>query len=37
MAKFPDILLTAIAPAIWGSTYLVTTEFLPHCRPASCC
>ena len=33
MAKFPDILLTAIAPAIWGSTYLVTTEFLPHGYP----
>src|SRR5690606_19289172 len=24
-----DLLLTAIAPAIWGSTYIVTTEFLP--------
>lgn len=33
MAKFPDILLTAIAPAIWGSTYLVTTEFLPQGYP----
>jgi len=28
-----DIALTAIAPAIWGSTYLVTTEFLPHGYP----
>lgn len=28
-----DIVLTAIAPAIWGSTYLVTTEFLPHGYP----
>ncbi|MBB3286552.1 MULTISPECIES: EamA family transporter [Rhizobium] len=24
-----DLLLTAIAPAIWGSTYLVTTQLLP--------
>lgn len=28
-----DIALTAIAPAIWGSTYLVTTEFLPQGYP----
>ena len=28
-----DIALIAIAPAIWGSTYLVTTEFLPHGYP----
>lgn len=28
-----DLLLTAIAPAIWGSTYLVTTEFLPAGYP----
>ncbi|WEX88442.1 DMT family transporter [Sinorhizobium garamanticum] len=28
-----DIGLTAIAPAIWGSTYLVTTEFLPPGYP----
>lgn len=28
-----DILLTAIAPAIWGSSYLVTTEFLPADYP----
>ena len=27
------ILATAIAPLIWGSTYLVTTEFLPPNRP----
>ncbi|MFE3458419.1 EamA family transporter [Nocardiopsis aegyptia] len=26
-------LVTAIAPAVWGSTYLVTTEFLPPDRP----
>ncbi|MEU7567015.1 EamA family transporter [Streptomyces fradiae] len=25
--------LTALAPAVWGSTYLVTTEFLPPDRP----
>lgn len=23
-----DLLLTAISPAIWGSTYIVTTHFL---------
>lgn len=28
-----DLLLTAIAPAIWGSTYIVTTEFLPEYSP----
>ena len=27
------ILATALAPLIWGSTYLVTTEFLPPGRP----
>lgn len=26
-------LVTALAPAIWGSTYLVTTEWLPPDRP----
>jgi probable blue pigment (indigoidine) exporter len=33
--SFPigDIATTALAPAIWGSTYLVTTEFLPPGRP----
>ncbi|MEV6120240.1 EamA family transporter [Streptomyces sp. NPDC052077] len=25
--------VTAIAPAVWGSTYLITTEFLPPDRP----
>lgn len=25
--------VTALAPAVWGSTYLVTTEFLPPDRP----
>jgi len=28
-----DSALTALAPAIWGSTYLVTTELLPPHRP----
>lgn len=28
-----DVFLTALAPAIWGSTYLVTTEFLPADYP----
>jgi probable blue pigment (indigoidine) exporter len=27
------ILLAALAPLIWGSTYIVTTEFLPPDRP----
>lgn len=25
--------ITALAPAVWGSTYLITTEFLPPDRP----
>lgn len=28
-----DLLLTAMAPVIWGSTYSVTTEFLPNFSP----
>ncbi|CAB3879333.1 EamA family transporter [Achromobacter denitrificans] len=28
-----DLLLTALAPAIWGSTYVVTTELLPQGYP----
>ncbi|MDF7649970.1 EamA family transporter [Pantoea sp. Acro-805] len=28
-----DVLLTALAPAIWGSTYIVTTQQLPPDRP----
>jgi len=31
--RSPDLLLTAIAPVIWGSTYIVTTEFLPNFSP----
>jgi len=33
MARNTDWYLTALAPAIWGSTYLVTTEFLPGGYP----
>ena len=33
MTRGTDILLTALAPAIWGSTYYVTTEFLPPGYP----
>ncbi|MDD7911454.1 EamA family transporter [Pseudovibrio exalbescens] len=33
MVRLSDILLTALAPAIWGSTYYVTTEFLPQGYP----
>lgn len=28
-----DLLITAIAPVIWGSTYIVTTELLPNYSP----
>lgn len=28
-----DLLIAAFAPVVWGSTYLVTTEFLPPGRP----
>ena len=33
MSRNTDLLFTAIAPAIWGSTYLVTTELLPQGHP----
>lgn len=33
MAERADLALTALAPAIWGSTYLVTTELLPPGYP----
>lgn len=33
MSRTSDLLLTAIAPAIWGSTYIVTTELLPDGYP----
>ncbi len=29
----PDLLITALAPVIWGTTYYVTTEFLPDNYP----
>ncbi|SLN52305.1 NAD(P)H:quinone oxidoreductase [Roseisalinus antarcticus] len=35
MSRTKDILLTARAPAIWGSTYLVTTEALPRTIPSA--
>ncbi|RMX03569.1 EamA family transporter [Corticibacter populi] len=28
-----DVILTAVAPAIWGSTYIVASELLPPDRP----
>ena len=31
--SWSDTVLTALAPAIWGSTYIVTTEWLPPDRP----
>lgn len=31
--NWPLILSTALGPLIWGSTYLVTTQFLPPDRP----
>jgi len=33
MARKTDLMLTALAPAIWGSTYLTTTELLPDGYP----
>ncbi|MFP3992295.1 EamA family transporter [Streptomyces sp. E11-3] len=32
-SRLSDSALTALAPVIWGSTYLVTTELLPPDRP----
>ncbi|MEL6454437.1 MAG: EamA family transporter, partial [Cyanobacteria bacterium J06623_5] len=31
--SLPDILLTALAPISWGTTYIVATEFLPPGHP----
>ncbi len=31
--RWHDVLVTALAPVIWGSTYIVTTEILPPDRP----
>lgn len=33
MHRSIDLSLTALAPVIWGSTYIVTTELLPHGHP----
>jgi probable blue pigment (indigoidine) exporter len=33
MMGSPVLLITAITPAVWGTTYAVTTEFLPPDRP----
>ena len=33
MTRQTDLALTALAPAIWGSTYIVTTELLPPGHP----
>lgn len=33
MDTFRITMLTAIAPAVWGSTYIVTTEWLPSGHP----
>lgn len=35
MTNKADLLLAALAPAIWGSTYLVTTEYLPDGYPVT--
>lgn len=35
MLSRSDLMLTALAPAIWGSTYLVTTELLPDGYPVT--
>lgn len=32
-AWWRDVLITALAPVLWGSTYIVTTELLPADRP----
>lgn len=33
LIRWNEVLLTALAPAIWGSTYIVATELLPPDRP----
>lgn len=32
-SSWVDVLMTGLAPAIWGSTYIVTTQLLPADRP----
>src|SRR2546430_1741483 len=33
MAHSSDTILTGFAPVVWGTTYFVTTQFLPHGYP----
>tara|TARA_E500000318_G_scaffold33562_1_gene33122 strand:- start:666 stop:1604 length:939 start_codon:yes stop_codon:yes gene_type:complete len=33
MNRTTDLMLTALAPVIWGSSYIVATELLPHGYP----
>ncbi|WP_417770001.1 EamA family transporter [Stappia sp.] len=33
MTRLTDLFLTALAPIVWGSTYIVTTELLPPGHP----
>ena len=33
MSRFLDLAITAVAPAIWGSSYVVTTQLLPNLDP----
>lgn len=35
LAFWRDVLLTSLAPMIWGSTYIVTSEILPSGRPVT--
>lgn len=35
MSRLTDTALTALAPIVWGSTYFVTTEFLPDGYPVT--
>lgn len=35
MTRTLDLLLTALAPTIWGSTYIVTTQWLPDGHPVT--
>ncbi|WP_417495562.1 EamA family transporter [Maricaulis sp.] len=35
MSRTTDILLTALAPAVWGSSYLVTSELMPAGYPVT--
>lgn len=31
--RLPLLIITAFVPMVWGSTYLITSEFLPPNRP----